>query len=148
MALATITGKLGDFGRASLSARSAELVFIPGGPTTTIDGGYLLSGIPIIVKPSSNGSWSVALEEYENMHFPAPVTLRIRTLDPDIGYIWGDFPDWKIYVPIGGGALTDIVQGPIGGGLTWDVPDDEIPEAAKAGDLMFNSTTSKLYRIG
>lgn len=147
MALATITGTLADFGRVSLSSRSAELIFTPSAPTTTIAGGFLLSAAPIVVKPASNGSWSVALEEFENMHFPCFYTLKIRLLDPAAGYIWVDFPEWKIYVPFGGGTLAEVVAAPVGGGLIWTVPDDEIPDGAAAGDLMLNTTTSDLFRI-
>lgn len=147
MALATITGTLADFKRGNLAERNPELVFTPSAPTTTIAGGFLLSAVPVTVIPNSSGVWSVRLEEFENMNFPVHYTLQIRLLDPVAGYIFIDFPDWKIFAPIGGGPLTSIITGPVGGGLIWTVPDDEIPEGAQPGDLMLNTTTDDLFRI-
>lgn len=148
MATVQVTGTLADFGRGSLAARSPELIFTPSAATTTISDGYLLAAVPITATLFPGGFFTVGLEESENTTDGIHYTAQIRLLDPDAGYIYVDFIDWKIVVPNGGGQLRDMGDSRATGAVVWTVPDGEIPAEARPNDLLLDTTTYDLFRLG
>lgn len=145
--MAIITGTLVDVGLDPVTARYPELVWVPSAPTTTLNG-QLVTAVPVETIPSSNGTWTAELISTNETSPPITYSLRIRLLDPASGYVWMDFPDWKISVPWEGGNLSDLIGAPLATGVVWEVEGDTVPESARAGDLLLNTLTSDLYRIG
>lgn len=145
--MALVTGTLADFGRGNLAARNPELVFTPSAATTTIDDSYLLTAVPIVVTPSADGSFTVDLEPVDNMTTPVFYRIQVRLLDSVAGYVFIDFPDWRLAVPFEGGALHDLVPFPVAGGAVWTTATGDIPDEAVEGDLLFDTSTSDLFRL-
>jgi hypothetical protein len=145
--MAIVTGTLLDVGLKNIYSRTPELVWTPSSATTTT-AGELLTALPIITTVGADGSWSVNLTASELCIPQITYSLKIRLLDPAAGYVWVDFPDWIFNIPFEGGPITTLVNARASAGMVWEVAGDTIPSLANPGDLMLNTLTSDLYRIG
>jgi hypothetical protein len=144
--MATVTGTLADFGRANLIDLSPELLFYP--EDTTTSGSYLLmANKPVSAVIDIWGNWTVSLEPTESMSPRRYYKLRIRCRDVSGGFVYADFPDWKLYVPPAGGNIAALLDTPLDTGWVWVIDGGSDPAAARSGDLLFDSSTDNLYRL-
>ena len=147
--MAIVTGTLKDVGLESLYGHAAELHWIPSAATTMLDG-TLISGMPKITPIAADDSWYQELVSSELCSPTIRYGLRVKILSliPDLPPVWVDFPDWALWVPVEGGTLSSIADTPTAGTVVWEVAGDTIPALARPGDIMLDTTTSDLYRIG
>lgn len=124
-----VTGQIRDFGLQPLSAFRPELVFHPSGPG--LAGSRILGTKPIIVRPfaQATGSFSVELQSTESLLNDVWYRIELRWLNTDGTFVSKDLPDWKVRVPIEGGALVDMLDAPVQGGLAWigETPPPQTP---------------------
>lgn len=118
MATETITGKLTDFGLDDLSPYNATVTFTPSSAATTTDG-HLLSARPITVTPDSIGDFTVDLVSGETTMPAVYYLVTITYLAAISGGPGKDFPAWKLWVPVGGGAIGDIGWAPSNPALAY-----------------------------
>ena len=114
----TITGTLADFGLDNLDAYEPIIVFTPSGPATTPDG-FLLAARPITAIPNSEGYFALSLVSGESTIPATHYKVTIEWLDAPASFIGKDFPEWKLYVPAGGGAIGDIGWAPSNPALAY-----------------------------
>ena len=110
--MATVTGKLLDFGLASINGLNPVLIFQANKPATTSTGSFLVTD-PLEVTPASNGDFTVTLSTTddlvtEDVHY----TMSAEWRAPDLNYARADFPGWKLYVPSSGGHIGDLIKQP------------------------------------
>jgi hypothetical protein len=108
----TVTGKLLDFGLSSINGLDPVLIFQANKPAVTSTGSFLVTD-PIEVTPTSGGNVTVDLSSTDDL-VTADVyyTLSAEWRAPDLNFTRADFPDWKLYVPSGGGNLADLIKQP------------------------------------
>jgi hypothetical protein len=144
--MAIVTGTLADFGRANLITLNPELLFYPE-DTTTSGSMLLMADKPVSAVIDNAGNWTANLEPTENMSPRRYYKLRIRCRDTSGEFVYADFPDWKLYVPSGGGEITSLLDTPLDTGWVWVIDGGTDPAAARSGDLLFDSSTDNLYRL-
>lgn len=115
--MATVTGRLNDFGLEALAAFSPEIVFTPSGPA--VGGNVLYASRPIVCIPASNGDFTVELAATEGLHPAQHYTIAVQWLNSAGGYISKDFIDWELSVPEAGGVFADLVAAPANPAQVW-----------------------------
>ncbi|MDT0211249.1 hypothetical protein [Curtobacterium sp. BRD11] len=105
--MATVTGTLRDFNTQSLGT-TARMVFTPSSPGFSPTA--ILAARPVVVQPSSTGSFSVELEPTVTVSPETWYTLRVDWLDSEGGYVATSFFDGRLFVPETGGKLTDLID--------------------------------------
>lgn len=111
--MATVTGKLLDFGLASINGLNPVLIFRANKPAITDSGTFLVTD-PIEVTPTSGGDVSVSLANTDTLLTEdVYYTMSAEWRAPDLNYARADFPDWQLYVPSGGGNLADLMKQPV-----------------------------------
>lgn len=125
--MATVTGKLLDFGLASINGKQPTLTFQANKPAISSVGTMLVTD-PISVTPSSNGEFTVTLAATEDLMTDG-VYYRVEAewLAPDLNYVRADFPDWQLFVPTGGGTMSDLLKSPANRTLVIKSPTDPGP---------------------
>lgn len=139
MSLETVTGRLSDFGWQNLAAFAPTLYFIPSNAAVDPNG-RVLATKHVAATLNSDGSWSVQLAATDDLrpggtHY----TVAIRWLD----FHGFDAPDFKLFVPTGGGNLGGIITAPSNPGLVWVSLTE--PRNPSRGDLWLNADTSNQY---
>jgi hypothetical protein len=111
-----VTGTLSDFGWQNLAAFHPTLTFIPSNSAVSPDGRVFATKHRVAVLDPEDGSWKVGLTATDDLR-PGGTHYRvaIRWLD-DFGF---DFPDYKLFVPKGGGQIGDLIQAPSNPGLVF-----------------------------
>jgi hypothetical protein len=122
MTTAVISGTLSDFGLAPIADLYPEIEFRPSGPAAG-SAGRLLVTEPVRVTPDSVGAFSTAVQVTDEL-LPVGVhyKLVVRWLDSAGKFVRADHPEWKLFVPAGGGAIADLMRFPFGPGLTITSP--------------------------
>lgn len=115
MGYATVTGDIKTISGTIANLPGVRLRFIPSG--NAINGSSLIITEPATATlNATTGAFTVSLLERSGLtaaeggdfyYYP-----RIEWLDPAGQYTHLDFIKWKIYVPVGGGALADFIQAP------------------------------------
>lgn len=109
MATATVTGTFRNVGGANLNYLDPEVIFQVNKPAIGSAGQFFATE-PITVTPESDSSWSVVLEVTDGLLTEdVYYTVSAQWRDPAGNYIKADFPDWKLYVPAGGGVFGDLI---------------------------------------
>lgn len=109
--MASVTGKLLDFGLSSINGLNPVLIFQANKPAVTSSGSFLVTD-PIEVTPASDGTFSVALSTTDDLVTEDVFyTVSAEWRAPDLNYMRADFPDWRVYVP-GNGNLADLIKQP------------------------------------
>lgn len=122
--MATVTGTLRNFGLANINYLNPEITFQANKPATG-GAGQIFATEPIAVVPTSDSSWSVALEPTESLLTEDVFyTVTMRWRDPANNYIRADFPEWRLYVPTAGGTFADLVQQPVNRSMVITSPTD------------------------
>jgi hypothetical protein len=112
MATANATGKLLNFGLANINGLNPVLTFQANKPAITTTGSYLATD-PITVTPSSDGTFTVSLSTTDDLVTDdVYYTISAKWQAPDLNYIRADFPEWRLYVPSGGGNIADLIKQP------------------------------------
>jgi hypothetical protein len=141
--MATVTGALSDFGIAPFPELQPRIQFIPSGPG--VNGTRLFSGPPPTVNVGAgSGSFTIELQRTDDVRPVVWYTVRIEWLDPAGNYIGVDHPDWKLFVPAGGGELGDLLEAPLNPFIFW--VDATPPPNPQPGQYWLNTTTGDLLK--
>ena len=108
--MATIYGKLSDFGLRSLARFRPVVRFTPSG--AGVKGGLLLAGRAVEVPVASNGRFSVELEPTDGVTPEAWYTVSIEYLNEGGQYTSLDILGYRLYVPAPGGQIGDMPGAP------------------------------------
>lgn len=138
--MATVTGALSDFGIKPFPELQPRLIFTPSGPS--MSNSRLFATKPVIVAPFGSGSFSVDLQPTMNLRPVVWYTITIEWLDPSGNYISSDELTWKLFVPFGGGELSDLIETPANPSLIWVGPTP--PPNPQPGHRWLNSDTGTL----
>lgn len=115
----TIAGTLRDFGLAAFPGNDPIIRFQANQPGIT-QSGAILSTKDIEVRPDSAGDFSVQLAATENLATGGIwYTVSVTWLDPADNYVHADFLDWRLYIPIRGGNLADLMRKPANPSLVY-----------------------------
>jgi hypothetical protein len=129
--MATVTGKLLDFGLASINGLNPVLVFQANKPAVTSTGSFLVTD-PLEVTPASNGDFTVTLSTTDDLvSDDVFYTMSAEWRAPDLNYARADFPEWKVYVPTGGGNLADLIKQPANRSMVIKSPTNPGPYFGK-----------------
>jgi hypothetical protein len=110
--MTTVTGKLLDFGLSSINGLNPVLIFQANKPAVTSAGTFLVTD-PLEVTPASDGTFTATLSTTDDLVTDdVYYTMCAEWRAPDLNYMRADFPDWKLYVPSGGGNLADLIKQP------------------------------------
>jgi hypothetical protein len=125
--MATVTGKLLDFGLASINGLNPVITFRANKPATTTTGSFLATN-PITVTPASDGTFSVSLSTTDDLVTgDVYYTISADWRAPDLNYMRADYPDWKVYVPSGGGNIADLIKQPVNRSIVITSPTNPGP---------------------
>lgn len=138
--MAKVTGALTDFGLQPFPELQPRLIFTPSGPG--VSGARLFATKPMIVTPAGSGSFTVELQPTANLRPALWYTITIEWLDPAGNYISSDHLSWKLFVPSGGGELSDLIETPANPSLVWVGPTP--PLNLQPGQKWLNSITGTL----
>jgi hypothetical protein len=116
--MATVTGTLYDCGLGNLVGKAPTLKFTLNDPSTAALGIYATA--PISFTPNGAGAFTGALVDTETMHQRRYYTLTVTWLDSAANFNRVDFPGWKIFVPIAGGKLQDLIANYSNDGGGWN----------------------------
>lgn len=105
-----VTGKLTEVSGGHLVGKAPEIHFTLNAPNAK--SGVMLPTEPLTVAPATDGSFTANLQSTEDMMDDAFYTVSIQWLDAAGNYVKADFPQWKIRVPLGGGAFSDLFGSP------------------------------------
>jgi len=130
--MATLTGTLVDFRPAPMFNKAARILFIPSGPGVSALGTYLLATHPISVVPGVDGSFAVDLAATDDIRPDCWYRIQIEWLDLAGNFTLVDYPDWKLYVPVAGGSIGELLLNTIAGGFM---------------DVHIGETNNLLYRF-
>jgi hypothetical protein len=120
--MTNVTGKLLDAGLASINGLNPVLIFQLNKPAVTDSGSFLVTD-PIEVTPAGDGTFTANLANTDTiLTEDAYYTLSARWQAPDIGLTRADFPDWKLYVPTGGGNFADLMKQPTNRSMVIKAP--------------------------
>ena len=112
-----VYGNLRTFGLQSLDGFFPEIYFIPSEPA--VAGSELFATKRVKAVYAAGGGFEVELQSTENATPAFFYRIRIEWLN-GAGIATGlDLPDWKLYVPVGGGILADLVAAPSNPGQVW-----------------------------
>jgi len=104
--MATVTFTAQDCNLQSMVGKSLKLTFTLTDPATT--GASLFLTDPIVVTVA-DGTNSVVLQDTETMDQLRYYRVAATWLDAAGGYVSVDYPDWNLFVPIGGGNLSALI---------------------------------------
>jgi hypothetical protein len=144
--MAIVTFTLKDFRLESLAGRQPQVFFIPSDPATS--SGYVLSATPVGPVPlTASGSGEVNLVPTTVMlQKDIYYRIRIKLLGAIEGdSTWIDFPDWKLYVPLAGGPLDELISAPLNP-IYWWVGPNEPPGDVPVNTFWWNTTTNDVKR--
>ena len=133
MPLVTVTGKLSDFGWGTLAPFAPTLYFVPS--NSAVDpNGRVLATRHVVADLVPDGTFSVELASTDDLR-PGGTHYRvgIRWVD----FFGFDFPDYRLFVPAGGGQIGDLIQAPANPGLVY-VSLEEPPHKSR-NDLWLNA---------
>lgn len=98
---------LWDVGGGHLAAFQPDIIFTLNQAGAKDEG--LFTTRPLIFTPKEDGSLSAWLTTTTDFPHDAWYTIAVRWLDPAGNYVQMDFPEWKVRVPVGGGALKNLI---------------------------------------
>jgi hypothetical protein len=129
--MTTVTGKLLDAGLASINGLNPVLIFQVNKPAITDSGTFIVTD-PIEVTPASDGTFSVNLSNTDTLLTnDVYYTMSAEWRAPDLNYARADYPDWKVYVPTGGGNLADLIKQPANRSMVIKSPTNPGPYFGK-----------------
>lgn len=143
MATATVTGNLNDFTGQGFPGLQPRIVFTPSGPGLSGTRIYATKRIVEEV-PHSAGYFSVDLQVTEDMRPVVYYQVSIEWLDSGGNYVSVDNIDWKLFVPVGGGLITDLLDAPLNPLLFW--VDATPPPNPQPGQYWLNTITGDLKK--
>ena len=142
--MAIVTGILADFGLALLSPYSPRIIFTAS--SNAVFAADLLATRPLVCLPSTiDGTFSIDIANTDAMRPETWYTIRIEWLDTAGNYVGADFPTWRLYVPLAGGRLADLIAAPWNPAMVWA---DPLPPTGTptANTFWLNTTTGDLAR--
>jgi hypothetical protein len=143
VATATVTGNINDFLGQGFPDLHPRIVFTPSGPGMS---GVRIFATKKIVEevPHAEGYFSVDLQVTEDMHPVVYYQVSIEWLDPAGNYVSVDHLDWKLFVPAGGGIITDLFEKPLNPLMFW--VGSSPPPYPQPGQHWLNTTTGDLKK--
>ena len=105
--MAIVTGKLTDCGLQSMAGKAINLVFTLNEPSSA--GGAFLVTEPIAAVFTGT-NFTVTLQDTETLDQAGRFySVSATWLDSAGMFVKVDFPDWRLFVPVVGGTLSDLV---------------------------------------
>lgn len=141
MATGTIVGNVRDFAGTAMPGLSPEVHFVPSGPAITSAGLY--TSQTIMVAPTTAGGVTVDLETTDGKRPEMWFTVKIVWLWPDGTFHHEDTLPGRLYVPVEGGLIGDLLLVPWNPTLAW-WGSDEPAGVPVANTLWLNPDTGEL----
>ena len=142
--LAPLTGNLSTFGLDFASLLAPELVLNPSGPAT-VGPDYILASNPVIIALDTEGSFAQNVVVTSGMRPVCWYEPTIRSLDSAGGYIYADFPGWRLFMPPEGGTISDLLEMPWNPTLAWAGPDE--PPGTPVANTLWLDTDSPMSTL-
>lgn len=146
--MATFTGSVWNFARASGSEKAPYLRMVPSGPASK--GSTLFYPDPVDIIPDQYGLFSVELQSTEDLDQDVWWEMWIVWLDSNPGgFTYDKKTPWRFYLPFEGGELVRFRTETAGGNSLywWETETDDVPPGATAGQWQMNVTTGDVWRI-
>lgn len=127
--MAIVTGNLATFAAESVTVVGAIIEFIPDQPAIT-GSKYILTdmAVPVAVAVDGSGAFSVNLVPTDSTNPGTYYRVRVTVPDPGNNFTHLDLPDWRLYVPAGGGEIASLLRSSLAtnAGMVWvgDTPPD------------------------
>lgn len=134
----TLSGNLSDFRIVNIASWQPVIKFTPSGPTVTLDS-FLLSTEPVVAVLLSDGSWTAALTDSEQMSPVRSYRVSVEWLSPTGVPGAKDFGEWDLFMPAYDCTMRELVGLPSNPMQAWVGP--TAPENPQVGTGWLNPNT-------